>query len=643
MPDSSGASSVRFTAAPSFVEPLLVTTAKAIPKGPDWIHEFKFDGYRLITVIDSGEVRFFTRSGSDWTSRFPALARAFGRFPVRSAVLDGELVSMTPDGVPSFSKLQVDVASKDQSSLQLHVFDLMHLDGEDLRHKPLIDRRRRLADIFERFGGSDYIHLTEWFDDGAALFKAACNLQGEGVVSKRISAPYVSGRSQSWLRSKCFTRQEFVVGGFTAAPNGVASLYVGNFSEDGFRYAGKVGTGFDAKSAALLRKTLDVLKHDESPFVDKKRSGAPVQFVRPELTVEVSYLEMTPAGRIRHSSFKGIRLDKPARQVTREEKLEVEESEPPVPEPYSRSNAVSIKSDVMVAGVPITHPSRVLFPETGETKLDLVRCYYAVADHILPHIAGRPLSTVRCPGTIDGECFFQRSRPEDANLLHLHSVDVMVKGVRRSFLRIDDLQGLIALAQWGVVEIHPWGSRQEDPLKPDRVVFDFDPAPDANYTDVVRGALEVKQRMAEFGLQSFLKTTGGKGLHVVIPIAPRFGWPAIKAFSQAVAMSMAHDSPNRYVATISKAARTGKVFIDYLRNEVTATSIAAFSVRTGPGAPVSLPVSWSELAPGLPMRTISVQNVPSIVENREDPWPAFMECRQELPAVVLSALRIPTI
>ena len=633
----------------TFIEPELATLAEGMPEGANWVHEIKFDGYRTQALIEDGGVRLLTRKGLDWTHKFGPIPKWLAHLPVKSAILDGEIVAVNPDGTQSFKALQALLSGETtEASLQYYVFDLLHLDGEDLRRKPLIDRKQRLAGLIASAGDlNGRISYSEHFtdaDDG--LLGRICRLDMEGLIAKRADAPYISGRGGSWLKVKCHRRQEFVIGGFTEpkhAHRGIGALLLGYYQDGEFVYAGKCGTGFDTDSAVQVREKLDDLLQKGSPFgavpPEVRREAI---YVKPKLVCEIEFSEWTPDGRLRHPSFQNLREDKPADEVGRDKPVHAPHDDAKQEaKAVTKSPTKSKSKGAEVGGIVVTHPDRVIFPDDGLTKQDLAEYYLSVADHILPHIARRPISMIRCPEGIGEQCFFQRHLSQ-SHIPHVLDTGIQVKDRNEDYIMIEDAEGLVSLIQWGAIEIHPWGCMADKPDLPDRMIFDLDPDPEAKWTDVIAGAQELRQRMTEFGLQSFVKTTGGKGVHVVVPIRPHYHWDAIKAFTRAVAQSMQHDTPKHYIATASKAARKGKVFVDYLRNDHTATAVTAYGVRARPGAPVAMPIEWDDLTTDLHPTDYTIRTAPDHVKARKsDPWADFFKLEQALPQAVLEALNIP--
>ena len=641
-----------------FMTPELATLADAVPEGPDWVHEIKFDGYRTMALIDQGEVRMLTRSGLDWTPKYQAIADQLKELAVGQAIIDGEIVALNEHGASSFQKLKNELGAERSDHLQYYVFDLLWLDGEDLRRLPLHERKGRLKTLLDRHEFQDRVIYSEHFGDNADFLPRVCSLEMEGIISKRIDSPYSGRRGNAWLKIKCHKRQEFVIVGFTEsshAGRGFRSLLLGYYEGDELKFAGKVGTGFNTDSLLEIRKKLDALKVVPKPFKKLPPDVGSGTWIEPKLVCEIEFTEWTDEGRLRHPSFQGLREDKKAKDVHRDEERPIAQAEAdaaaevaaePAPlkvpaKPRAQSATRKDSDRVDVGGISVSHPDRIVYPDSGDTKLDLVEYYHAIAEHMLPHIVGRPLSVLRIPENITGEQFFQRHLPANGGLHNVEEVAVPVKTRTEHYMQIDSELGLLSLAQWGAIEFHPWGCRSDAPTLPDRMIFDLDPDPEAPWQAVADGASEVRERMRELGLESFLKTTGGKGLHVVVPIERQFSWPAIKAFTRAIAESMAHDSPKTYIASMSKAKRTGKIFVDYLRNDLTSTAVSAFSVRARPGTNVSTPLLWSELRPALKPADFNIHTVPGrVAEQKADPWADYFITKQALNPDYLKALKI---
>jgi bifunctional non-homologous end joining protein LigD len=619
---------------PDFVPPELPTLVDRPPEGPDWVHEIKLDGYRVLWRIENGKTRFLTRTGQDWTAKFAELARL--RLGADTALIDGEIVANDGNGASSFQALQEALSAGRTAPLKFCAFDLLYLDGEDLRGEKLVSRKARLKALLTSSPPSERIVFSEHIDGrGKDVFAKACDLSLEGIVSKRRDAPYRSGRGEDWLKTKCGARQEFVIGGFTGHSKdagSIGALLIGYYQDEEFVYAGRVGTRFDTATRRQLRRALDELARNASPFKavpTAARRGA--HWVEPRLVAEVAYSNWTRDGVLRHPSFQGLRMDKPAEAIGRDKAK-------PVAKAAKRPARAAKGGSETVAGVTLTHPDRVLFAEQGLTKRDLAAYYLAVADAMLPHLAGRPLSLVRCPDGHGKTCFYQK-HPGNAAPPALRRIEISEGSGTNEYVVVDDAAGLVALVQMGVLEIHPWGSREKDLERPDRIIFDFDPAPDLDWARVVAAAAEMRERLQALGLESFLKTTGGKGLHVVAPIAPRDEWPEVKAFTKAVASAMERDTPGAYTTVMSKRERRGKIFIDYLRNDRGATAIAPFSTRARHGAPVAMPVPWTALTPKLKPSEFTVLTVPKRLKaRRTDPWAEIEKLRQGITAKAKAAV-----
>jgi bifunctional non-homologous end joining protein LigD len=625
---------------PPWVAPQLATLVSGPPAGDDWVHEIKLDGYRILLRLERGRVKLLTRNRQDWTTRYPTVAEAAAALPVREALLDGEIVALDRAGVSSFQALQQADQLETGRSLVYVAFDLLFLDGRDLRSLPLVERKAQLARLLKaRRGRLRYSAHSDV--PGRRVYERACRLGLEGIVSKQRNAPYTSGRGAAWLKVKCVARQEMVIGGYTD-PEGAraefGSLLLGVHDRAGrLVYAGRVGTGFDHATLRSLGARLRKLEQRVCPFApDGPRPPARgAHWVKPELVGEVAFTEWTRDGRLRHPAFEGLREDKPAAQVVREK------SRAPRP---GRLRPIAGGSDgpVEVAGVRLTHPDRVLYRDQAITKVGLARYYEAVADWMVPHVADRPLSLVRCPDGDRGACFYQK-----------HATPGVPKQVKRvriregggrtaAYLYVDDLPGLIALAQIGVLEVHPWGARVDRLERPDRLVLDLDPAPGLPWPRVVAAAEEARALLKDLGLVSFVKTTGGKGLHVVVPLRAVAGWDALRALGEGIGAEMTRRAPDRYTINPLKAARRGRIFIDYLRNVRGATAVAAYSPRAKRGAPVSLPLAWSELSGKTRPEAFTVETVPKrLATRRQDPWAEFLSVDQALTSRTAAALTPP--
>ncbi len=610
---------------PVFVEPCLATLAQAAPEAGDWLHEIKFDGYRLQARIDGDGVKLLTRSGLDWTDRFSGLVGPLRHLGVPSALVDGEVVVEDAAGVSSFSALQADLKAGRGDRLVFYAFDLLYLDGRDLRPLPLVDRKAALQAVLDETSGP--LRFSEHVaEDGAAMKRHACRMGLEGIVSKRADRPYRSGRGGDWLKVKCTARQELVVAGYgpsTVAKRAVGSLILGVYDEAGaLHHVGRAGTGYTAAEAHDLWTALDPLRRPAPPFAGplpaEALRGSPV-WVEPRLVAEVELRGWTGDGQIRHAAFKGLRDDKPARDVRRES--------PPGDAPAAA--ATPARRRKAVALPVLTHPDRVLWDDAGLTKQGLAGFYTDIADWILPQIVDRPLSLLRGPDGAGGKTFFQKHAwaglDETAvRRLTLGGDDVLV---------VQDLAGLLSLVQASVLEIHPWGAKTREADRPDRIVIDLDPGESVGWAEVVAGAVAVRERLAALGHTGFLKTTGGHGLHVVVPLRPAADWSTVKAFAKRIADAMAGDDPARFIATSTKAGRQGRIYVDYLRNGRGATAVAAYSTRARPGAPVAVPVSWDEVGDLRSGAAFSVDNLPRRLDNlAADPWADMAKAARPLEA-----------
>jgi bifunctional non-homologous end joining protein LigD len=640
---------------PRTLTPALATLVTEPPSGDEWLHEMKFDGYRILTRVDSGKAQLLSRNGKDWTAHFPAVARAAADLEVRQALLDGEVAVLKKDGTTSFQDLQNAMGAGKQGEIVYFAFDLLHLDGYDLTGAPLQERKALLAELLAGADGSGVLRLSDHVvGSGRQFFERACRTALEGIVSKRRDAPYEPGRGRSWLKVKCLHRQEFVIGGFTepsGSRSGIGALLLGVHEGSDLRYVGKVGTGFTARLLQELRRRLDRLEQRTSPFAGAPpRPGGTVHWVKPEMVGEVAFTEWTSDGRLRHPSFCGIRSDKPASEVTREaarptgEMSEASRRPPreaakrPPREPPAGSTRRSppkreskaAGAEVRIASVKLTHPDRVLYPVQGTTKRDLALFYESIADWILPHLHGRPLTLVRCPEGADQDCFYMKHSGVWAPS-SLRKVKIHEKTKTGEYLYVDSLAGLIGLVQMGILEIHTWNSVVDHLEEPDRIVFDLDPGPSVEWTRVVEAARELRVRLRDLELESFVKTTGGVGLHVVVPVTDSLTWDECFEFSRAVAQAMVAADRRAYTVDMPKAGRTAKILIDYLRNNRGNTSVAAYSTRAKPRAPVSTPLTWDELGPDLRSDQFDIASLPRrLASLRADPWADYAKTRQKI-------------
>jgi bifunctional non-homologous end joining protein LigD len=585
---------------PLALSPQLATLVDAPPKGEGWIYEVKFDGYRVLARIDGDDVRLFTRNGNNWTARMRPLHDELRALGLASAWLDGEIVVMDAKGNPSFQLLQNAFDAAKTAEMVYFLFDLPHFGGYDLTHVPLAGRRRLLQAALEG-ARADHVRFSEAFDAPVdKLLASACHKGLEGLIGKRADAPYVSRRSPAWIKLKCTRRQEFVIAGYTdprGSRKGFGSLLLGVHGDEGaLVYAGNVGTGFDTAGLAALYGKLKELATDKSPFAATPR-GVKGHWVRPKLVAEVAFTEWTGDGRIRHPVFHGLRGDKEPRAITRE---------PVAHAPGSGKRRAT--------GTKVTHPERVIDAKSGARKADLVEYYERVASHILPHLAGRPLAFVRAPEGVGGAQFFQKHQPRS-----------------RAPLAIATREDLLAAAQMNVIELHTGNASAPALDRPDRVVFDLDPGEGISWTTLKEATRLTKQLLDMLGLESFLKTSGGKGLHVVVPLAAEATHAEVRDFSQAVVRHLARTLPSLFVARSGAANRVGRIFVDYLRNGEKATTVAAFSARARPGLGVSVPLAWRELSRLESADQWNIATLPArLARQRADPWKGYRDTRQTI-------------
>jgi bifunctional non-homologous end joining protein LigD len=656
---------------PAFISPELATSAAGPPEGDDWLHELKLDGYRIQIHID-GEgsrrrARLYTRKGLDWTHRMKALAEAAAQLPVRAAILDGEVVVLNAQGGTSFADLQAAFDESAPHPLTYFAFDLLHLDGHNLRNLPLDQRKTILESLFQQLGENEILRYSSHIRaHGAEMFRRACQMGAEGVVSKRASAPWRSGRAHDWIKAKCFLQQEFVIGGFTPHSKdrrAIGALLLGYYDRGRLVYAGRTGTGFDQKMRTLLRTRLVKLQQEKAPFdhppAEAKKDAV---WVKPQLLAEVRFSTWTAEGYVRQAAFLGLREDKDAREVTRESPQAVQHAASSrrshaaserAPKPASsrtqhaarhaapRSIAAKSRSDSgeEIAGVRLTHPDKILDEQSQLTKRQLAEYYAAIAEHMLPHIAGRPLSLVRCPEGSGKPCFFQKHVGPGVPA-GVDSVPVRPKegGAPEQYLTLSTREGLVGLAQMGVLEIHPWGSRNDALETPDRLIIDLDPDPALPWPRLVESAREVRGLFRQLGLESYVKSTGGKGLHVVAPLKPEHEWPAVKEFAHNFVLMMERAHPQLYLTKMTKAARTGRIFLDYLRNERGATAVAPFSPRARAGARVAIPLTWAELGRTDP-KQFAVANYSEWKSRlKRDPWAGMEKLKQRLTDRAIKAV-----
>ncbi|MGZ5145646.1 MAG: DNA ligase D [Burkholderiales bacterium] len=655
-------------ALPDFIEPELATLVKEAPAGDGWVHEMKWDGYRMLTRIDKGAVQMMSRNGKEWTGNFPSVARCAARLPLESAWIDGEVVVLEADGRSSFQALQNALSTEHTSQLHYFAFDLMYLDGYDLRQVPLTERKRLLESLLA--GAPDLLRFSSHIEGaGDEFFKQACRLKLEGMISKRAQSSYRSGRCRDWLKVKCSMRQEMVIGGYTdpeGRRNGFGALLLGVYEPDGkLRYSGKVGTGFNDATLKEMHKRLQTLDVKQPAFSNPPRGyeAKGAHWIKPDLVAEIEFTEWTNDGTLRHPSFQGLREDKKATDVVREKPTPTEEAikEPaPAPEKAAATKKRARKRDVpsaptkkvtannktartqtaaddanTVAGIKLSNPTKLLYPEAGITKLDLALFYEGISDWILPHLRNRPLTLVRCPNGWEKTCFFQK-HPDAKVDSALERVTVQESNGPTLYMMANSVRALVALVQMGALELHPFGSSAPKLQCPDRIILDFDPDDSVSWDTLVESVHLLKTLLEELGLQTFIKTTGGKGLHVVVPIKPSLGWDEIKNFTKAIAELLVQSFPDRFVATMTKSKRTGKIFVDYLRNAEGATAVSAYSLRARAHAPVATPVSWEELSTDIRRDYFNAKNIPQRLKTlKKDPWAGFFDLDQAVTKAMM--------
>jgi bifunctional non-homologous end joining protein LigD len=608
-----------------------------VPEGAQWLHEVKYDGYRIIARKAGGEVTLFSRSGLDWTVRFPAIAEALQSFPADTALLDGEVAFVLGSGITDFKSLQEHIDSP-HPAIRYFVFDLLSLDGKDMRKKTLKERRALLGKLMAARGVSDYLVYADYVEGlGPEFLAQACALGLEGIISKRGDRPYLSGRGRDWLKIKCKRGEEFVIGGYSRSDvrgKPFSSLLLGSFEDGKLIYSGKVGTGFDTADLASLGKIFASLERSRSPFEEvpaAERKGA--VWLEPKLVAQIAFTERTPDGRLRHPSFQGLREDKKAYEVQRE--ATDEEAA------MARQKGAADKKpagDSMFHGITLSNPDKVYYPDIGLTKLGVAQYYETVAPFMLPYVAKRPISLVRCPEGIEGERFFQRHAMKGMSKA-IKEVAIPGGETKKKYLYIDDEAGLLGLVQIGVLEIHDWGVKLPKVTEPEHIVFDLDPDEELDFAILKAAAVEVRDFLAELGFQTFLKVTGGKGLHVVAPLTPKLGWSEVKGFAKAVADALVTARPDRYTANMAKKVRTGKIFVDYLRNQRGGTAICNYSTRARKGATVACPLRWDELKEMKTAAPYTVRTLPGRLKSlKGDPWEGYFSTRQSITAKARKAL-----
>jgi bifunctional non-homologous end joining protein LigD len=608
-----------------------------VPDGPRWLHEVKYDGYRIVARKSGDEIVLFSRSGLDWTVRFPAIAKALKNLLCDDALLDGEIAFVLPSGITDFKSLQEHIDTP-HPAFHYFLFDLLFLDGKDWRKKPLAERKAGLRKLMSKQSLPDCLVYSDHVaGSGPEVFREACGAGLEGVISKRSDSLYRSGRSKDWLKTKCGKRAEFVIGGYsrsTAKDRAFSSLLLGTFNDGELVFAGKVGTGFSSFDLDRLAKRFNPLERSKSPFVEvppiERRDAV---WLKPTLVCEVAFAEWTRDGRLRHPSFQGLREDKPASEVRRGDATGAEAEQAD-----SRPSASKPKGDPVFKGTTLTNPDKVLYPDVGLTKLDLARYYETVAPVMLPYVVNRPISIVRCPEGTEKECFFQRHGMEGMSKA-IKEIQIPGGESKRKYLYIEDEAGLFGLVQLGVVEIHDWGVSLDHLTEPDRLVFDLDPDEGLALAELKAAAVEVRDFLADLRLTSFVKVTGGKGLHVVAPLTPKLGWDEVKMFAKGVADALVQARGDRYTANPLKRYRKDKIFVDYLRNHRGGSAIVNYSTRRKKEATVACPLRWDELGGLKTPAPYTVETLPARLKvQKRDPWEGFFSTRQSITAKAKKAL-----
>lgn len=595
-----------FRKMPHFVEPELCSLVEHAPAGENWVHEVKFDGYRSLARKENKKLQIFTRSGLDWTAKYLAIAGALNKIKAKSFLIDGEIAWIDDKGRTQFDGLQNALQNNLNDELVFYVFDLLYLNGKDLRDLPLIDRKKRLEKLIKPLKSTKIVFSQHQTADGDSVYKSACHLDLEGIISKNTSSRYSSGRGTDWVKTKCTHTQEFVIGGFSVQANKktIAALLLGEYTEDGtLKYVGRVGTGFNSQNLPLLIKRLSKLGSTKNPFSTKPSLAGSVQWVKPTLVANIEFGAWTSDHILRHAAFKGLREDKKAEAVTEEVAVKINES----------------KTYESTDDVKLTHPEKVLYKEAKIKKIDLFNYYKKIQKWIMPHIADRPLSLLRCPSGQGTNCFFQKHFDDE-----------------NEFIKVTNLNELLHLVQMNTLELHAWNCHLENMDKPDQIVFDLDPDPSVSWKQVKEAAFELKDILDQLKLKNYIKVSGNKGLHIHVPVLPIYTWAQIKNFSKSVCDLMVSQSPEKFTTQLMKKNRKNKIFLDYLRNGEGATAIVPYSVRATPQATVALPISWSDLEKLKAPNLFTIKSVIKLLAKKKDPWIGFFKVKQKINVLDLA-------
>jgi bifunctional non-homologous end joining protein LigD len=633
---------------PASMDAQLATLVEQAPSEGDWIYEIKYDGYRILARLESGKVQLTTRDGKDWTAKLPGLSKALRALEPENAWLDGEIVVLDERGIPSFQQLQNAFDEKSTAKVIFFVFDLLYLNGYDLRNVPLRERRQLLEQVLAK-ADQEHVRASVVLQEPAVkLLDSACALDMEGIIGKLSASVYTGKRSADWIKLKCRKRQEFVIAGFTD-PQGkrqfFGSLLLAVYADDGtLNYVGRVGTGFDTAVLQSVYKKFKPLMQARCPFprVPKGPGVAKAHWLKPRLVAEISFAEWTKDGLLRQAVFHGLRTDKPAEQIRREQALDLNTAKAqdfPLHRTSSPAQAPETGTNAF-HGIVITHPERVIDPASGLTKLDVARYVDAIAPHILPYLKNRPVYLLRSPGGLKGKAFFQRHAGRSA-IPGVRSLDPAVDPEHQPLMVIATEQALIGAAQMGALELHACNATADKFERPDCMVFDLDPDPALPWKAIAEGARLTKQLLDELGLTSFVKTSGSKGLHVVVPLMRRHDWETVTQFSKAVALHLANTIPSRFSATMGEENRVGKIYIDYLRNAKMASTVAPYSTRARSHLPVSVPIAWEELDAISASAMWTIRSLPQrLAQQQHDPWREYFATRQMLTKRMIAAMGI---